>query len=74
MKPCITRSFVFQLTIKNQKTKNLYFDFESDIKNEKAVFFNISILDSDQKYVMEKRAAGPNLDLIFNLSGLQDTV
>ena len=38
------------------------------------MFFIISILDSDKKYVMEKRAAGPNLDLIFNFPGLQHPV
>ena len=38
------------------------------------MFFIISILDLDKIYVMEKRAAGSNLDLIFNLSDLQDPV
>lgn len=74
MNPCITRSFLFQLTIKNQKTKICYLILNRISKTKKAVFFIISILDSDQKYEMEKRAAGPNLILIFNLSGLRDPV
>ena len=74
MNPCSTRSFIFQLTIKNQKTKICYLILNWIPKTKKAVFFIISILDSDQKYVMEKLAAGPNLDLIFNLLGLQDLV
>ena len=40
MNPCSTRSFIFQLTIKNQKNKNMLFDFELDIKNEKGRFFH----------------------------------
>ena len=34
--------------------------------------FHISLLGSDQKYEMEKRAPGQNLILIFNWSGLRD--
>lgn len=46
----------------------MLFDFESDIKNkEGCVFFNISILNSEQKYEMDKLIAGPKLILIFNL-------
>lgn len=37
MNPCITCSFVFQLTIKKQ---NMLFDFELDIKNEKGCVFH----------------------------------
>ena len=74
MNPCITRSFVFQLTIKNQKKKICYLILNRISKTKKVVFFFISILDSDKKCVMEKRAARPNMDLIFNLSGLQDPV
>ena len=50
-----------------------YFVFYHNTKNEKLpVFFHISLLGSDQKYEMEKRAPGQNLILIFNWSGLHD--
>ena len=68
--PCIIHSFYFRLEIKNQKTKKwqliLFFVFESITK--KCLVFHIS----DQEYEMKKQAAGLNLILIFNWSGLRD--
>ena len=39
---------------------------------KECLVFHVSILGTDQKYEMEKRATGMNLILIFNWSGLRD--
>ena len=41
-------------------------------KTKTCLVFHISILGSDQKYKIEKQAAGLILILIFNWSGLYD--
>lgn len=61
----------FKLTIKEQ----IYIIwFWIAYQKEIVLVLIISILDLDQKYEMEKRAAGTNLILKFNLSALRDLV